>query len=58
VINYAISTRYDDRLPTVITANLTRRELEERYGGRIMDRLINSGIIVDCDGPGFRAEMG
>ncbi len=58
IVNHAISRRYDDRLPTVITANLTRHELEERYGGRIMDRLMNAGTIVDCDGPGLRAEMG
>lgn len=58
VISYAISTRYDDRLPTVITANLTRREMEDRYGGRLMDRLFCAGTIVDCDGPGLRAEVG
>lgn len=58
LINYLISRRYDSQLPTVITANLTREELEERYGERIMDRLINSGEVVGCKPCNLRAIVG
>ena len=34
-----ISTRYDDRLPTVITTNFTERALSDYLGPRIEDRL-------------------
>ncbi len=58
IVNYLIARRYDDKLPTVITANLTREELEERYGERIMDRLINAGEVVDCKPCSLRAIVG
>lgn len=46
-----LTTRYDGQLPTVVTTNLTGKEIRARYGDRIADRFneMMSVIIFEND---------
>lgn len=52
-----IGARYNAQRPTVITANLTRRELEVAMGERAFDRIQHACEWVLFDGPSERAEV-
>jgi len=55
-IRDAISKRYDTKLPTVITSELTILDIRERYGQYIAERLSEDycSKIIDCAGESFR----
>lgn len=53
-INYVISARYDELLPTIITCNLSIPDFVAMYGDRVMDRIAQDGIIVPCVGENLR----
>lgn len=51
VFTGAISYRYESRLPTVITTNLTVQEIREKYHARIESRLFASeNTIINLKG--------
>lgn len=56
-----LSHRHAHELPTLITANLTRKAIEERYashdGGRLRDRLAESAWPVELTGPSLRRRL-
>ena len=52
-----ISARYNHRKPTVITANLTRQQLEAAMGDRAFDRIQHACEWIVFDGPAYRAEV-
>lgn len=52
-----IGARYNARRPTVVTANLSRRELETAMGDRAFDRIQHACEWVVFDGPAYRAEV-
>jgi DNA replication protein DnaC len=55
------SHRHAHELPTVVTANLTRKALEDRYmaadGGRLRDRFAQSAWSVELAGPSLRKPL-
>jgi DNA replication protein DnaC len=51
-----IGARYNARKPTVITANLTRTQLEAAMGERAFDRIQHACEWVVFDGPSERGE--
>lgn len=52
-----IGARYNARKPTIITANLTRSELEAAMGLRAFDRIQHACEWVVFNGPSERAEV-
>jgi hypothetical protein len=52
-IEALIAARYDSKRPTIITSNLSPRELEEEYDQRIIDRLKRNVEYV-LDGVSYR----
>jgi DNA replication protein DnaC len=55
------SHRHAHALPTVITMNISRQAFESRYcahdGGRLRDRLAESGWFVALEGPSLRRRL-
>ena len=51
-----IDRRYRAEAPTILTTNLTHRELAERYGKRLADRL-NEWVWAELTGPSLRREL-
>ncbi len=49
-----INHRYTQRLPTIITSNLNRAEMRERFDGKISGRLAEMCVIAEMSGPQFR----
>ena len=51
-----ITKRYDAKLPTIITSELTLLDIQNRYGRYIAERLVEDycSKIVDCGGESFR----
>lgn len=54
VMNYVLSVRYDNCLPTVITSNLDVSGFYARYGARAADRLCEAGQIIALTGANLR----
>lgn len=53
-----INGRYEQMKPTIITANLTRAELNQYLGERVMDRLTEGGgAIIAFDWNSYRAKV-
>lgn len=46
--------RYRDKLPTIITTNMTPEELVDKYNERILDRLRECGIWIGLSGKSQR----
>ncbi len=46
--------RYGNKLPTILTTNLTITELEERYGVRILDRIREIALTIPFISDSFR----
>ena len=46
--------RYDEQLFTIITTNLTPKEIRERYGERIADRLNEMAFRIVFDNDTYR----
>lgn len=49
-----IYRRYDNRCPLIITTNLDSRQIEERYGRRVADRMEEMFAKVVLKGESFR----
>lgn len=49
-----LSTRYARRLMTIITTNLRAKELQDKYGPRIYERLKETMTTIKFDDPSFR----
>ena len=54
-INYVVDLRYRFMLPTIITSNLSERELRIRYP-RAMDRLFSRNIKINLEGTSRRSK--
>ncbi len=53
-----INGRYEQMRPTIITANLTRTELNQYLGERVMDRLTEGGgAIIAFDWGSYRSQV-
>ncbi len=48
-INYIMSRRYDGGYATMITTNVSMADIGARYGRRLIDRLMESGRIIQCN---------
>ncbi len=53
-VNFIISHRYDEMLPTIITTNLLPQEMKGRYAGRLIDRLRSTYKVVIIGGESLR----
>jgi DNA replication protein DnaC len=51
-----INVRYVNNLTTIITTNLTMEKFGQRYGGRIIDRLRDSGGYFESKDKSFRGK--
>ena len=49
-----VSERYNWDRPTIITTNLSQSMLVDRYGDRMVERLIESGDMASCNGASLR----
>lgn len=49
-----INTRWSEGRRTIVTTNLTGPDVQERYGERIVDRLIDGSWFVEVTGPSRR----
>jgi hypothetical protein len=58
LVNYIVSHRYDEQLPTVITTNLSTSDITTRYGERLLDRIMHFGQVVMCDDCDLRSGGG
>lgn len=47
-LNDLILARYSGKLPTIITSNLSLDDLNQQYGARMYERIIQYGKAVDC----------
>ena len=52
-----LSMRYENRLFTIVTTNLTPKQIRERYGERIADRFNEMMEIVIFRNPSYRRAM-
>ncbi|GAV21585.1 ATP-binding protein [Carboxydothermus pertinax] len=52
-----INTRYEKKLPTVLTTNCTIEELIEKLGERIVDRLVEMCEPVKIEGKSYRLQI-
>lgn len=48
--------RYDRRLTTVIATNLDEEQIKERYGDRVMDRMIETFEVIIYDAGSYRQQ--
>jgi hypothetical protein len=53
VLDEIVNRRHALCMRTLITTNLAREEIRERYGARVYDRL-RDGLAVECGGPSLR----
>lgn len=49
-----ICERYDRQLPTIITTNLTKEQLSDKYGIRVYDRFKEMLTIITFTNPSYR----
>ena len=54
VMYQVVSTRYNNKLPTIVTTNASSADIKEKNGTRIFSR-IASGLVVVLDGADLRA---
>lgn len=50
-----IIKRYDLYLPTIITTNLTTKQIKDRYGDRLYDRIIEMYDVIVYSAPSYRS---
>ncbi len=50
--------RYRRRLPTILTSNLTPRQIPSVIGGALWSRLTETVSLIECAGPDRRAALG
>lgn len=46
--------RYDKKLPTIYTTNLDWSDIKNKYGPRVMDRLIEQCVVIAYSIPSYR----
>ena len=51
---YLISERYPNRLPTIITSNISLDDIGKRYGERIRDRLVEMCEVLVFESKSYR----
>ena len=56
--NVAISARYNEFRPTIITSNLTLDDVARVYGNRIASRIREVAMVVDQSGTDWRIRKG
>ena len=56
-IDSIITERYNDKLATIITTNLSAKELAGTYSGRMLDRLKNTAMLLVFDTDSQRRHM-
>ncbi len=56
ILSGLLAERDDDGKPMLITTNLSRAQIEERYGDRVLDRL-NRGVIHEAVGLSLREAL-
>jgi DNA replication protein DnaC len=50
-----VDKRYRQQLPTWVTCNCaTRKEMEDRIGGQVVDRLADGALVLACNWPSHR----
>lgn len=49
-----LNARYDELRSTIVTSNMTVRQLSDRYGQRVIDRLLERGTVVPVVGSNLR----
>lgn len=54
LLTHLIDARYAENRPTVLIANLTRKELAESLGASIIDRIRENGTSIEFTWPSFR----
>jgi hypothetical protein len=54
LIDEIVTERHRRELATVMTSNTTPAEFTERYGHRVLDRIVDTGRMVLCDGESMR----
>ena len=53
-LSYIIRNRYNNRLPTVLISNLTKKELLKFFGEAIFDRFQETCIYLEFTGESYR----
>ena len=51
---YLVSERYPNRLPTIITSNISLEDIGKRYGERIRDRLVEMCEVLVFESKSYR----
>jgi len=51
-----VNSRYEAKLPTIVTSNLNIEQLEETVGPRIISRLLEKAKVIPVTGPDLREE--
>ncbi len=55
-LSYIIRNRYNNRLPTVLISNLTKKELVKFFGEAIFDRFQETCVFLEFTGESYRAK--
>jgi DNA replication protein DnaC len=56
ILYLIIDKRYSDLLPTIITSNLSPKELAEKLDDRLVSRLMEDAIVIKIDGKDHRVK--
>jgi DNA replication protein DnaC len=51
-----VDKRYSDKLPTVIIANMERKQIFDSLGTSVVDRACEKGVSIEFSWPSFRRE--
>lgn len=57
LLYYIIRRRYDNMLPTVLISSLSKAELLKNFGETVLDRLLESCIILEVDDESYRTSI-
>jgi hypothetical protein len=49
-----VSERYNRDRPTIVTSNLSIEAIRDRYGDRMVERLVETGKVIECSGESMR----
>lgn len=50
--------RYQDMRRTILIANLTPDQAREKLGSSVWSRIVETGVVLECDWPSFRKGAG
>lgn len=54
LLTHIIDTRYSSGLDTILIANLNPEEFRKAVGPSIYSRIVETGMVIECDWPSFR----